>query len=265
MEVPSGWLQVIRGPRSVQWPRASVPPRQSAENQLRQPMQTPPKQSPVVKTSGTRPFGDPESRVTAARERVSKLEAASTALHGVEGPEVEASRVALKRAKEVKRQPVDVQIKECEGFLSRARAHLAELDAKRAVVSSNIHEAEQWLAALKQAQQFTPPPPVDADEELRQLRATVAQMKGQLQGAKPALEEGQAPKRVCRREDFVPMCVEELQEWIAGRQVDLNEAMSVGRPDEVARISNIMCQAAQQWQQEVAAGILPSMVSNSAS
>ena len=75
-------------------------------------------------------------------------------------------------------------------------------------------------------------------------------MKGQLHGAKPALVEGHAPKRICRRdEDFVPMCVEELQEWIAGRQVDLNEAMSVGRPDEVARISTIMCQAAQQWQQ----------------
>ena len=42
-------------------------------------------------------------------------------------------------------------------------------------------------------------------------------------------------------------------------------AMSAERPDEVARISNIMCQAAQQWQQEVAAGILPSMVSKSAS
>ena len=83
------------------------------------------------------------------------------------GPEVEVLRVALKRAKEVKMQPVDVQIRECEGFLSRARAPLTELDAKRATVSSNIHEAEQRLAALNQTQQFTPPPPVDADEELR--------------------------------------------------------------------------------------------------
>ena len=36
-------------------------------------------------------------------------------------------------------------------------------------------------------------------------------------------------------------CMEELQEWIARRQADLKEAMLVGRPDEVARISNIMC------------------------
>ena len=93
MEVPSGWLQVIRGPRprSVQWPRASAP-RRSPESQ---PRPQPPKQSPVVKTSGTRPFGDPQSRVTAAQERVAKLEAALTVLHGVDGPEVEALRVAL--------------------------------------------------------------------------------------------------------------------------------------------------------------------------
>ena len=37
--------------------------------------------------------------------------------------------------------------------------------------------------------------------------------EGQLKSAKPALEEGQAPKRVCKRENFVPMCVEKLQEW----------------------------------------------------
>ena len=114
MEVPSGWLQVIRGPRprSVQWPRASAPPRQSNESQPR----PQPKQSPVEKT------------------------------------------FALKRAKELKVQLVDVQIKECEGFLSRARAHLTELDAKRSTVSANIRDTEQRLEALKQRQQFAPPP-----------------------------------------------------------------------------------------------------------
>ena len=113
------------------------------------------------------PFGDPQLRVTAAQELVAKLEAALAALHGVDGPEVESLRVALKRAKEVKVQPVDVQIKECEGFLSRARAHLTELDAKRTTVSTNIR-----LEALKQMQQFSPPPPVDAEAELLQFLET---------------------------------------------------------------------------------------------
>ena len=57
---------------------------------------------------------------------MAKLETVLTALHGLEGPEVEALRVALKRAKEVKMQPVDVQIKECEGFLSRARGAILQ-------------------------------------------------------------------------------------------------------------------------------------------
>ena len=231
------------------------------------------KQSPVAKTSGTRPFGDLQVRVTAAQERVAKLEIVLAAQHGVEGPEIESLRVAFKRAKEVKVQPVDVQIKECEGFLIRARAHLTELDAKRTTVSTNIREAEQRLEALKQIQFVIPPlAPVDAEAEIRQLRATVAQMKGQLEGAQPAMAEGQAPKRICRREDFVPIVrgrivgVDRRETGrLAGRQVDLNEVMSVGRPDEVARISNIMCQAAPQWQQEVATGILPSMVSNNVS
>ena len=59
--------------------------------------------------------------------------------------------------------------------------------------------------------------------------------------------------------------MEELQEWIGGRQADLHEALVAGRPDEAARISDIVCQAAQQWQREVAVGALPSMVTNSVS
>ena len=48
-------------------------------------------------------------------------------------------------------------------------------------------------------------------------------------------------------------------------KLDLHEAMVAGRPDEVARISDIMCQAVQQWQREVAVGALSSMVTNSVS
>ena len=207
---------------------------------------------PIAKTSGIRPFGDPSVKVTAAQERVTKLESALAALDGVEGPEVDSLRTALKRAKEVKLLPLDV------------RAHLTELDAKRATVSANIQDAERRLEAMKiQQQSAPPPPPQDADSELRQLRETVAQLKGQLHLTKPAVTlECPSSKRQCRREDFVPNCVEELQEWIRGRQTDLQDAMAAGRPDEVARISDIMCQA-QQWQREVAVGVMPSMVTNS--
>ena len=204
-------------------------------------------------------------KITAAQERVTKLESALAALDGVEGPEVDSLRTALKRAKEVKLLPLDVQVKECEGFLSRARAHLTELDAKRATVSANIQDAERRLEAMKiQQQSAPPPPPQDADSELRQLRETVAQVEGSVAFDEADSDiECPSSKRQCRREDFVPNCLEELQEWIRGRQADLQDAMAAGRPDEVARISDIMCQAAQQWQREVAVGVMPSMVTNS--
>ena len=163
--------------------------------------------------------------------------------------------------------PLDVQTKECEGFLSRARAHLTELDAKRATVSANIQDAERKLDAIKiQLQQSAPaPPPPDANSELRQLRETVAQLKGQLHLTKLAVTlECPSSKRQCRREDFIPNCVEELQAWIRRRQTDLQDAMAAGRPDEVARISDITCKAAQQWQRD-AIGVMPSMGTNSVS
>ena len=266
LEVPNGWIQLIRGPRpkSVQWPRVSQPaevrvPRQPKPNA---PVAKP--NAPVAKTSGMRPFGDPSVKVTAAQEGVAKLESALAALQGVEGPEVDSLRAALKRAKDVKLTPLDVQAKECEAFLARARAHLTELDAKRAVAGTNIKEAEQ----IQLQHSAPPPPPVpDAETELRQLRETVAQLKGQLHHTKPAATvEVPISKRQCRRdEDFVPMCVEELQEWIAGRQADLHEAMVAGRPDEAARVSDIMGQAVQQWQREVSVSCMPSVVTNRAS
>ena len=45
------------------------------------------------------------------------------------------------------------------------------------------------------------------------------------------------------------------------RQADLHEAMVAGRPDEVARISDIVCQHSRQ--REVSVVMLPSMVTNS--
>ena len=43
---------------------------------------------------------------------------------------------------------------------------MAELDAKRTTVSANIQDAEKRLEALKEVQQFAPPPPVDAEEHV---------------------------------------------------------------------------------------------------
>ena len=46
-----------------------------------------------VKTSGICPFVDPSIKITAAKERVLRLETALAAMEGMEGPEVESVRV----------------------------------------------------------------------------------------------------------------------------------------------------------------------------
>ena len=43
------------------------------------------------------------------------------------------------------------------------------------------------------------------------------------------------PKRVCRREDFVPMCDEEMHVCVEARQRDLHTARASGQHSEVER------------------------------
>ena len=135
MLVPDGWVQVIRGPRpkAENWPRSkpSVVVQKGAQGRQ-------------AKSSGMRPFRDPSVKITTARERLSKLEAALAAMTGMDGPEVEFLRVAHKRAQvAVQEVPVEAQVKECEASLTRARSHLVELDSKRVTIMENIEASEK--------------------------------------------------------------------------------------------------------------------------
>ena len=84
---------------------------------------------PRLKTSGWRPFQDPDSRVVVARDRVSRLERALEARGDREGPEVDGLRAAFEKAREfTEGVPLDKQIKDGEQFLIRAKGHLVELE-----------------------------------------------------------------------------------------------------------------------------------------
>ena len=88
VEVPDGWLQVIRGPRprSEKWPlltgpRSAAPPSKAIPRQPRADHHTQqPKHQPGLRTSGLRPFTDPATKVSDAKERVVKLERALAAM-----------------------------------------------------------------------------------------------------------------------------------------------------------------------------------------
>ena len=65
-----------------------------------------------------------------------------------------------------------------------------------------------------------------------------------MRGIPPSGGSGQSsspqPKRPCRREEFIPNCDEEMQEWMEDRHKDLQAAMVVGRLPEVARVSHLL-------------------------
>ena len=237
----SGWVQIIRGPRppSVQWPRVGQQfrqPAQQSQPQVHRHVQK-------VKTSGTRPLIDPSVKMTAAKERVEKLESAVAAMAG---PEVDSLRAAHKRAQEaVKGVPVDVRIKECEAFLARAASHLEELDTKRATKCQNIESSRKRLAELMAQSQVIAPPVNEGEEEVQQLRGMVSQLQAQIDAMRsnPSRDnrpDGPVVKRQCRREEFVPQCDEEMEEWLAGRHADLQTAL---------RVCQLMTAAAEDWHQ----------------
>ena len=98
--------------------------------------------------------------------------------------------------------------------------------------------------------------PVPTTSEVQRLQALVAQLQSQLVQAAPATLVAPSDSRSkvpvakrCRREDFVPHCDEEMQEWMQGRQADLPAAIATGLLQEVSRISHLVRTAAQEWQE----------------
>ena len=113
----------------------------------------------------------------------------------------------------------------------------------------------------------------DTDNELIRLRAQVEELQRPAQqrecsaGAGPSLDvQNPNPKRPCRWEEFVPFCDEEFQEWMEGRRKDLQSAVAAGQLGEVGRISQLLAQAIQEWQQKIQdqpVSGFPSAVANS--
>ena len=87
-------------------------------------------------------------------------------------------REALERAKKAPQSPpVETQIRDCEQFLVRARAHLEAIDAQRATVVASIEEGSKRLEPLKVVQQKQPPQAPDTSSEVQRLQALVAQLQ----------------------------------------------------------------------------------------
>ena len=247
VEVANGWIQVIRGPpKSVQWPRVSKDGK--PQQQWRQPGPTPQLgrwrqplngrqgQPQVLKTGFRAPH--PDEKASAAQERVSKLEAALKAVG--DDDTAPSLRQALQKARQ-QAVPLSTQEKvtQCESFLERARKREAaarelvlQAQSELTRLSAEVAEGEQRLATLR-AELERPQPQavaVDMSAEVERLRALLEQSSKEKEDGHLQMDhQCPNPKRACRREDFVPHCDEEMQEWIEGRQKDLQAAIG-GRP-----------------------------------
>ena len=272
VEVPSGWTQLIRGPRpkSVQWPKAvrissAVPagvpqPQHVPRGRWRQ------QEGHVRKT--------PETSIEAAKKRVRALEAALAVLMECgehDSPEIKTLQKSLVAAKRAAQElPVGVQLAQCEQFVERAKKRLLQHDEQRATLAKELSEGEARLERLRAQVSNLPVPPqvTPAEEEISKLKEMVASMEEQRDAAlqqASVKRQATASTRVTRREEFAPQCDEEMEEWMAGRHVDLQTAMTSGQLLEVARISQLMTSAAQEWHQLIHGSIsaVPSVVANS--
>ena len=113
MEVPSGWVRILRGPRpkSEQWPKQSKSIFKGyGRGQQRQSSVSPPQ---------TR--HDPDSVMSNARSRIAKLEAAMVAV-GESDPTYPSLFDALQKARALAEvQPVQDRIASTESIITRAR------------------------------------------------------------------------------------------------------------------------------------------------
>ena len=149
VEIPNGWVQLIRGPRpkSVQWPRASKEskPQQQVRQQVRP-------SRPVTWSSR-----NPEEVVEQARKRVGQLHTAIQALDPTD-PARPVLEDALKKAKGQATLPsLEEQIQSTEQFVVRAKKRLDEAEKevvaiteKRDGLRAELATSEERLARLRQ-------------------------------------------------------------------------------------------------------------------
>ena len=97
---------------------------------------------------------------------------------------------------------------------------------------------------------------VDASAEVSRLQQMVLDLQRQLQGLVAPLVV--SPFRSRKREDYVPATEEEVLEWLADGQDDMNTALITGNPVEAA--THLWTD--HRCYQKPPTGVEPSMVSN---
>ena len=184
-----------------------------------------------------------------------------------EDPAVASLKEAFAKARaQAQLCPVQDRIAHTEAFLDRSRK---KMEAQSAVVSRiqeimaeltiKIQDGTSRLEGLKAEARVQPSPftvPIDPQEEIRSLRARIAQMEGSMDGD---VWEAKRVKICATCPDVAPICRSGprlREDFVPGSK---KEATLVGNGQEVARLCPIMGNAAASWS---TVSVTPSMVSN---
>ena len=186
VEVPEGWLQVLRGPRpaSVQWPRAA--PNLNRESHGKKVPKVDLPQRPVPPRP-TRPARSPDLVSAETAQEVQRLENAVSAL-GEDNPLAKPFVSALKAAKSKLEAPIGERLDSCQRFLERARKRvtsaesaIAEAVAERDRLVAEFAEGEKRMERLREEARAAPPPrDVVGDEfldDVAQMRQEILELR----------------------------------------------------------------------------------------
>ena len=265
IEVPGGWLQVVRGPRppASKWPQAQRTP--SAAVQKAPPSE---RQGGRWRNRGV----DPDTKMAEAHAKVERLQKALDALGNLGGPEVDAIKRSLKKAQEAARErPVGVLVKECKEFIDRSTKRITKLKAELDAETVLLQESRARLSRLEAQEVATPPTLVDTGRGAQVVN--LQQMVNQLQAERDALSQelrrsrapkdkkswaGDAPPDLSSIPP-VPDDHQAIEEWMTARNQDLRNALEFGTADVISQVSNMLAQEASKLAAQRGALVLQPM------
>ena len=284
MEVPSGWLQVIRGPRprSQQWPSAKA--KDPVTTQREVPGRWRQSRGATVTSQVPKPRMSPDAAREKAQSSVARLEKALEAMGDVVGPAVEVLKAELIKARAAAKQPaVDVEIDQCRKFIARSERRIKELDSQRAEESASMTEAQERLKRLLEAQSRGPTiQPQDPGSQVTSLQQMVNTLQAErdalaqeLHQARQTVEDDVQPvtkkQAVARqvssfRDPHVPVPLmprhvpNDVMSWLADRQAESQQALRQGDLMRVTELGKLIAEGVTHLSEITT--VHPSSVSN---
>ena len=260
VQVPDGWLQVIRGlrPQSVKWPaQAKVRDSQVVQKPSRQPPRQ--ERSPLQPPPLRQPSRAPEAVVNDAIGEIKSLEAAIDLLRPA-SVHAKPLLTALKAAQErSKVGPIQERLDSCRQIIERAKKRVLRADEviaraveQKAIFEAEVVQAEQRLALLQAEAVATTPPVTPEPDQVKELQTQIDVLVRQRDALKfasgrqvgggegSAMWMGSGPPCV---ENFPPMPtfdLQDLERCMCDRNCDLRNAMEFGDSSLISKMGGLV-------------------------